>query len=339
MKNDEPAEADQLDQVNRELLDAVRQDDIARIKALIESGADVNDAAPRTGYTPLMWAKSAKAARTLIHAGASVHARDHQGHTPLMWVISKSNVPDQAARIAKELIDAGADVNGQDNEGRTPLYWARHHRDRLREPRLQRIAKQVVSILESATAGPLRRLEAAGFTREQAEAIGDYVGELLAKANLVETEMEDETDRDSSRTDVLEPVSRKRGVLQHQVSRLMHVLLDRRWGLVDEAELERWRDADYCQRTLGLKIGHKGLLRKANEGPLDRKGRGRYWTEAYHGRWLVCSQWWKMDHAWNAMALTRLCKRIIGSTGNRVPPEVYGKLRTIEGDLARLTGQ
>ena len=336
MTNDEPVEADHLEQATRELLDAVRQDDIARIKVLVKSGADVNGAAPRTGYTPLMWAKSAEATRTLIRAGASVRARDQQGHTPLMWVISKNNVPDQAALIAKGLIDAGADVNDQDNEGQTPLHWARHHRDRLREPRLRHIAEQLVSILESATTDPLRRLEAAGFTREQARAIGDYVGALLAKANLAETATEDETDRDSSLTDVLEPVPRKRGALQHQVSRLMHVLLDRRWGLVDEAELERWRDADYCQHRLGLKISHLGLLRKANEGPLDRKGRGRYWTEAYHERWLVCSQWWKMDHAWNAMALTRLCKRIVGSTGDRVPTEVFGKPRTIERDLARL---
>ena len=90
-----------------ELLTAVRQDDIARISALIESGADVNCAAPKTGYTPLMWAKSAVATRMLIDAGADVHARDHQGHTPLMWVISKYNVPEQAVQIAKELIDLG----------------------------------------------------------------------------------------------------------------------------------------------------------------------------------------------------------------------------------------
>ena len=339
MKSDEPAEADQLEQVNRELVVAVRQDDISRTKVLIESGADVNSAAPRSGYTPLMWTKSAEATRTLIHAGASVHTRDYQGHTPLMWVISKSNVPDQAVRIAKELIGAGADLNVQDKEGKTPLDWARHHRDRLREPRLQRIAEELVTILESNTADPVRRLETAGFTREQAKAIGNYVGELLTRTNLAETETWDDIDRDSSRTDVLEPVPRKRGALQHQVSRLMHVLLDRRWGLVDEAELERWRDADYCQRTLGLKISHLGLLRKANEGPLDRKGRGRYWTEAYHGRWLVCSQWWKTDHAWNAMALTRLCKRIVGSPRHRVPPEVYEKLRAIERDLAKSAGR
>ena len=130
---------------------AIRQDDIARITALIESGADVNGAAPKTGYTPLMWAKSAVATRTLIHAGASVHARDQQGHTPLMWVISKNNVPDQAAQIAKELIDAGADVNAKDNNEMTPLDWARVHRTRLREPRLQSIAEQLVSVLENAT--------------------------------------------------------------------------------------------------------------------------------------------------------------------------------------------
>ena len=299
-----PNKADPLEQVNRELVNKVRQGDISRTKVLITSGADVNSATPSTGYTPLM------------------------------WVISKYNVPDQAAQIAKELIDAGADVNAKDNNGMSALDWARVHRDRLCEPRPKRIAQQVVSILESATVDPLRRLEAAGFTREQAKAIGDYVSELLANAILAETE--DEADRDSSRIDVLVPGPRKRGVLQHQVSQLMHVLLDRRWGLVDEAELERWRDADYCQHTLGLKIGHMGLLREANEGLLDRKGHGRYWSEPYHGRWLVCSQWWKMDHAWNASALTRLCTRVAGSAGDRVPSEVFEKLRAIERDLAPL---
>ena len=96
------------------------QTDIEGPTALIGSGADVNGAVPKTGYTPLM------------------------------WVISKNNVPDQAAQIAKELIDAGADVNAKDNNGMTPLDWARFHRTRLRVSRLQSIAEQRVSILESA---------------------------------------------------------------------------------------------------------------------------------------------------------------------------------------------
>ena len=134
-----------------ELMIAVRQDDMVRIAALIESGADVNCSAPKTGYTPLMWAKSADSTRTLINAGADVNARDHRGHTPLMWVISKYNVPDRANQIARELIDAGADVNAKDDDGMSPLDWARHHRNRLvGEPRLQRIAEQLVFVLEAA---------------------------------------------------------------------------------------------------------------------------------------------------------------------------------------------
>ena len=161
---------------------AARQDDIARITALIESGADVNGAAPKTGYTPLMWAKSAVATRTLINAGASVHARDQQGHTPLMWVISKNNVPDQAAQIAQELIDAGADVNVRDDNGKTPLYWARFHRDRLREPRLQRIAEQLVSILKNATDNLVARRQT---HLETLATIADQVGEFeLAIARM-----------------------------------------------------------------------------------------------------------------------------------------------------------
>lgn len=133
-----------------ELITAVCQDDIVRISALIESNADVNRAAPKTGYTPLMWSKSAIATRTLIGAGADVNARDEQGHTPLMWVISKYNVPGQAAQIAKELIDAGADANAKDNKGMSPLDWARHHRERLRNLPVVRIAEELVLTIEAA---------------------------------------------------------------------------------------------------------------------------------------------------------------------------------------------
>ena len=66
-----------------------------------------------------------------------------------MWVISKYNVPEQAAQIAKKLIDAGADINAKSDSGMCPLDWARHHRNRLRETGLQHIAEQLVLILES----------------------------------------------------------------------------------------------------------------------------------------------------------------------------------------------
>ena len=104
-----------------------------------------------TGYTPLMWATSAEATRTPVYAGASGHARDRDGHTPLKWAISRNNVPDEAARIANELIDAGADVKARDNRGQTSLYWARRQRDRLPEPRLRKIAEELVSILRAAS--------------------------------------------------------------------------------------------------------------------------------------------------------------------------------------------
>ncbi|MCY4458814.1 MAG: ankyrin repeat domain-containing protein [Albidovulum sp.] len=132
-----------------QLFGAVRRDDINRIEALITAGADINGATPGTGYTPLMWATSAEATRTLLHAGASVHARNREGLTSLMWAISRNNVPDEAALIANELIDAGADVEARDNNGQTPLNWARRHRDRSREPRLRQIAEELVSVLQA----------------------------------------------------------------------------------------------------------------------------------------------------------------------------------------------
>ena len=74
MTDDGRPEAGRL-KLTRELFGAVRKNDIDRIEALVEAGADVNGAAPKTGYTSLMWATSAEATRTLLYAGASGHGR------------------------------------------------------------------------------------------------------------------------------------------------------------------------------------------------------------------------------------------------------------------------
>ena len=147
------AMATQLEAIQDNLFFAVRDDDIPRIRELIRSGADVNAAHNRTGYTPLMWVQSVPATKALIDAGAKVDARDRRGHTPLMWVISKNKVPIDAAQIAAEIIDAGADVEARDDDGKTAQDWARRHRCRLRELRDQRMAEQLVTYLQTETGG------------------------------------------------------------------------------------------------------------------------------------------------------------------------------------------
>jgi len=143
---DRRALAGQVDQASVELIAALRRDDVPRVRALIELGADVN-ARDRSGYAPLMWAGSSAATKALVDAGAHVDARDRQGHTPLMWVISKSNVPADAAAIATTLIDAGADLELKDREGNTALDWASVHHSRLRETRHRLVAEQLLAVL------------------------------------------------------------------------------------------------------------------------------------------------------------------------------------------------
>ena len=58
----------------------------------------------RPGYTPLMWARSAEATRTLIHAGASVHTRDHEAlpgtWSSHAWTVRSTTKPSSTIWVA-----------------------------------------------------------------------------------------------------------------------------------------------------------------------------------------------------------------------------------------------
>ena len=103
------------------LSEAVRLNDIPRIKALLEDGADVN-ATDELGECPLHIAAVRgylQAATMLVAKGADVNAGDVRGLTPLhaaAW--SGSN------EIVALLIDRGADINARDEDGVTPLHAA-----------------------------------------------------------------------------------------------------------------------------------------------------------------------------------------------------------------------
>ena len=92
---------------------AVITEDVARARALLAAGADVN-AQDAVGLTPLHVARSGEMAQLLVDAGANVHARNEDGETPLEY-------PGSVGKI-RALLAAGADVNTRDNEGRTPLH-------------------------------------------------------------------------------------------------------------------------------------------------------------------------------------------------------------------------
>ena len=107
---------------SRDIYDAIRQNDLARLKKMTAPGADVNLRDAR-GSTPLMHAAaigSLEAVKLLLKASADVNARNGLDSTALIWGAS------DPAKV-RLLVDAGANVNARSKIGRTPLQIAAGH--------------------------------------------------------------------------------------------------------------------------------------------------------------------------------------------------------------------
>jgi hypothetical protein len=87
---------------------AAREGDLARLKSLLDSGADPNrrDANGRTALVEAVAGGQAAAARALLAAGAHPNLTSSGGRTPLIEAAIGGHV-----EIARLLIAAGADVN------------------------------------------------------------------------------------------------------------------------------------------------------------------------------------------------------------------------------------
>jgi len=103
------------------LMDAVRAGKPATVRALLKSGADVNQ--PNAdGSTPLMLAvheENAEITDLLLTAGAKPDATSRYRMTPLNIAAETGN-----AAILERLLTAGADPNGVSEEGQTALMTA-----------------------------------------------------------------------------------------------------------------------------------------------------------------------------------------------------------------------
>jgi ankyrin repeat protein len=99
---------------------AIRDNNLAKLEALLKGGADPNVSDPRGGASPLMYAAavgSTGAMTLLLDSGAKANATNATGATALMWA---------ATDIAKVrlLLSRGADVNVASQRGRTALQSA-----------------------------------------------------------------------------------------------------------------------------------------------------------------------------------------------------------------------
>ncbi len=134
--------------LNVQLFEAIKQDNIDKVFDLIAAGADVN-AKNENEETPLHFAKEPQIVRRLIEANADVNAADKGGYRPihsafeaevaqlLLEAGADVNATTTVCQytplhrvtnpdVLKLMIDAGANVNAQDVHGNTPLHNVRH---------------------------------------------------------------------------------------------------------------------------------------------------------------------------------------------------------------------
>ena len=100
---------------------ACQRGDEARVKSLLDAGADVN-ATLNGGESMLMVAsRTGKPGpvKLLLAKGAQVDAHDRREQTALMWAAAEGH-----AEVVNLLIKAGADVRARLNSGFTPLLFA-----------------------------------------------------------------------------------------------------------------------------------------------------------------------------------------------------------------------
>ena len=110
--------------LDKELFEAVRKGDAAKVRELLKRGANPN-ARDERSLTPLHWAAAkgyAEVVRLLLERGADVNAKSEAGWTPLHHAAIWGH-----AEVARLLLDHGADPSIRDKDGRTSLDIAREN--------------------------------------------------------------------------------------------------------------------------------------------------------------------------------------------------------------------
>ena len=105
--------------LNRLLVNAVQDGDLAKLRALLKDGADP-DVRNAQGEPVLLMAAykphGLRIVKELLKAGADVNAADRDKNCPLIV-----SVRDENLSVVRELVRQGANINARNSDGDTPL--------------------------------------------------------------------------------------------------------------------------------------------------------------------------------------------------------------------------
>ena len=113
----------------KEIIKAAKAGDLAKVRALLGTDADLVNALDSDGSTALhcaTWKGHVEVVAFLLKAGANVNSHnqnEHWGTTPLHAAAHANQ-----AAIAQLLIDHGAEVNARDMNGKTPMHHTTFHK-------------------------------------------------------------------------------------------------------------------------------------------------------------------------------------------------------------------
>jgi ankyrin repeat protein len=113
--------------IHTELMEAIRTQNIQKVREMISAGANVNanlNTPNQSGITPIMATAATpdgpiEIGKMLLEKGAKVNAKDWLGWTPLMYAAYNGRTD-----LAKLLLKKGAEVNAVSHTGWTPLMYA-----------------------------------------------------------------------------------------------------------------------------------------------------------------------------------------------------------------------
>jgi len=106
----------------QEIFDAVKSNDISKVKTLVEEDVSLINLKDPSGRTPFHWAAAngnIEMADYLFSKGSNINNKNASQSTPLHAAASVNNIT-----MAKWLVEHGAEIDAKNATGWTPLFWA-----------------------------------------------------------------------------------------------------------------------------------------------------------------------------------------------------------------------